>query len=163
MDNSNDKTNQTKNSAVKKKQQRNLMIVGIAAIVVFWAGSLLFSHPGSNNKPAKKQEISTDFTSPLTHVNEDSIWVERTQNALAKQQKTTETLQQQLQLLNQDKEKQVQDNQNESKQVEALQNQVKQLQQTLSKNKAGNAANGAVFPPAPGGATADGIPMGDGT
>ncbi|HVV69604.1 MAG TPA: TraB/VirB10 family protein [Gammaproteobacteria bacterium] len=160
MDKPNDKTSVTKNSEVKKKQQRNLMIAGIAAVALFWAGSLLLSQSSSNNKAVKKPETSTDFTSPLSHVNENSIWVERTQNALAKQQKTTETLQQQLQLLSQDKEKQAQSSQNENKQVEALQNQVNQLQQTLNKNKPSGVASGGEFPSAPG-TSIDG--MNDGT
>ncbi len=160
MDKSDSKNPSTKNSAVKKKQQRNFMIAGIAVIVLFWAGSLLFSHSSSKSTATKKQETSTDFTSPLNHVNENSIWVERTQNALTKQQKTTETLQQQLELLNQDKEKQLQANQNENQQVKDLQNQVKQLEQTLTKNKTGN-SDGTMF--APGSSAGDGSPVNDGT
>ncbi len=137
----NDQGSNIKNSDVKKKQQRNLLIIGIAAIVLFWAGSLLFSHPDVKQQAAKKTEVSTDFTSPLSHVNEDSIWVERTQNALSKQQKTTEKLQQQLELMNQAKEKQDKADQAENQQVQTLQNQVNQLQETL-KNKVDSATNG---------------------
>ena len=144
MDNPN---HNTKNSDVKKKQQRNLLIIGIVVIVLIWASSLLFSHSASHAK--QKPETAADFTNPLTHMNESGIWVERAQNTLAKQQKATETLQQQLQLLNQAKAEQDKASQTENQQVQALQNQVNQLQTLLNKNKTGTTANNA-FPPAPG-------------
>lgn len=132
---------------IKKRQWINLIGVGIVVFVTGWGiFSLVAEHHNASNTHHEKT-TSINMADPLTHVNESSVWVERTQNSLAKAMKTTESLQQQLQLLSQAKAEQEKSTQVQSQQVQALQNQLNNLEQRLSQNNQSNTANNPSFLP----------------
>jgi conjugal transfer pilus assembly protein TraB len=129
---------------VRKKQVTTLSITALIVLLFFWGvyslltGSDASGSEDNHHKKYKKDEknktetTSLSIADPLSHVDEASLWVERTQNSLAKEQKVTESLQQQLQTLAQTKAAQDQSNKIQSEQVQALQNQVNQLQEKLT-------------------------------
>ncbi len=138
---------------IKKKQRFNLGICLILIVVVGWGIYAMVSDDNGVTHLRHDKNVSVNMTDPLTHVNESSVWIERTQNTLAKTLKTTQSLEQQLQRLNSAKTDQEKSNQTQNQQVQALQNQVNELAQKLiqsntNHNAANNAANGATFPPA---------------
>ena len=128
---------QTQPGLVKKKQQKYLALALIAVAVIGWAIFSWVSTPSSNPSSSlrsNKNEIKTNMSvsDPLAHVNEESVWVERVQNEVKQSQKTTDALQQQLQLLTQAKTAQEQASQSQTQIVQTLQSQVRQLQDKLN-------------------------------
>lgn len=121
-------------SRIKRKQWINL---GLGLVIVLFASWAIFSLMSDNTSSTRSEQNQTDLvnmTNLLTHVNESSIWVERTQNALAQTQKTTASLNEQLQLLNQAKTEQEKSNQDQNQQVRDLQNEVNGLEQKMQTN-----------------------------
>lgn len=126
----------TQPSRVKKKQQKHLAIAVIAVALIGWVFySFLSDHADSQSQ--RKRESTTQFQidNPTTHVDGANLWMERTQNELTQAQKMTSALQQQLQLIAQQKTVQEQTNQSQQEAMQTLQIQLKSLQEKL------NAAN----------------------
>jgi conjugal transfer pilus assembly protein TraB len=132
-------------NTIRKSQQRHLFILlGIAALILWGVLSLFSGH--SISQQTTRKENSTHFVSPLNHVNETDVWVEKVQNGLAKEQKTTDSLTQQLQLLNQSKTEQQKQAQTQNQQVTQLQTQVKDLENKLTEKNNTHTNNAATFP-----------------
>ena len=91
---------------IKKKQWISLGVIVTIVVMACWGVFSLVANNNPVNPASHDKTALVNMTNPLTHVNESSVWVERTQNALANSLKTTESLQQQLQLLNQAKSEQ---------------------------------------------------------
>jgi len=156
---SNNSSSTDKNPAVasvKKMRQRNTIIVIVIVVFIGWAVVSMFSHRDTKPK-STAHENSTHFVSPLNHVNEMDIWVEKIQNGLAKEQKTTESLQQQLQLLNAAKMTADKTNQDQAQQVATLQREVKQLESTIKNKSNPNVMNNQLGIPATDTAPSNGI------
>lgn len=118
-------------STAKRTQQKNLLVmIAILGFIAWALLSLLTNHSAKPQNASKENSIH--FVSPLNHVNETNVWVEKVQNGLTKEQKTTESLQQQLQLLNQSKTSDEKINQTQAQQVTDLQAEVKQLESKTS-------------------------------
>lgn len=137
----------TQPQRVKKQQQKYLAWALLSMAVMGWAVFSWVSGSSSttlSGARTNKNEIrtSTAVRDPLSHVNEESVWVERVQNELRQSQKTTDSLQQQLQLLAQAKAAQEQATQSQTEVVHVLQAQVRELQNNLnSKNTLNFPAN----------------------
>lgn len=117
---------------IKKKQILNLALVVAIISVAGWGVFSLVSDPNRADSTQHSSTTQVTMADPLNHVNESSVWVERTQNTLAKTTKTTESLQQQLQLLTQAKTEQEKSTQTQNQQVQALQHQVADLEQKIT-------------------------------
>ncbi len=147
----------TQPHAVKKNQQRNLVIISILALAGCLSLYVMLNKHKTPHKPHDKIE-QVDFATPLSHVDAQSIWIERAQNQLAQENKTQGVLQQQLQLLQQNKETQDKAAQQLVQQVQALQTQVSRLQQQMTQrksiptnhNSSEQPYSGSLFPAAPG-------------
>lgn len=125
-------------SAIKKIGQKRVWGILAALALIAWILLLVFSPEATQTQEAPKE--SQHFVSPLNHVKESDIWIEKIQNGLAKQQKTTASLQQQLEQLTQAKQAADSTQQEQAQQVSNLQNQVKQLEnQVAEKNNSSNA------------------------
>ena len=143
MTNSENSTQQTSKpssasqpSRIKKQQQRYVAIAVMAVALIGWVGyTVLSGHSSDDSHSSRAKTTHVDIANPLTQVNESQVWVEQTQNALAQTQKTTSELQQQLQLLNQQKIQQTAASQSQSEAMQTLQLQVKSLQEKLNQEK----------------------------
>jgi conjugal transfer pilus assembly protein TraB len=115
---------------VKKGQWRNFSILAVMLLAVFLTTTFLISENknASYNKEAEKMA----FVSPLSHANDASYWLEKTQNRLSEESKKTENLEEEIAKLNQVKEK----NSAEIKeQEEKFSNQISELKKNLSQEK----------------------------
>ena len=132
----------TQPSRVKKKQQKHLAIAVIAVACIGWVFySFLSSHADSQSQGKRESTTQFQIDNPTTHVDGAGLWMERTRTELNKTQKTTSELQQQLQLIAQQKTAQEQTNQSQHEAMQTLQMQLKALQEKL------NAANPGVINP----------------
>lgn len=122
--------NTTPTHQVKKQQQRNLMIVAVLALVGCLGFYTLISDKNPPPKPKDKIE-KLDLATPLTHVDAQSVWVERAQNQLAKQEKTENALQEQLKLIEQGKQTQDKTLQQQADHITSLENKLTALQNQL--------------------------------
>jgi conjugal transfer pilus assembly protein TraB len=124
-------------SQIKKKQWRRLLI-GISIFgVVFFGLYSLFKNETLPLDP-KRNEETLHFETPLTHVDAESIWMERAQNQLTQQTKTTQVLNQQLELLQQSKVTQDKTSQEQAQTLQNLQAEVKLLQKQFAHIKSGD-------------------------
>lgn len=128
----NNQLSKTATSDIKRKQQKRLVFIIILCGVIGWGVLMLMSPAKLNDSKEKSQTISTQFSSPLHHVNENNVLLEKTQNSLASTEKKTDSLQQQLALLTQTKTEQVQKAQMESEKVQTLENQLQVLEQRIN-------------------------------
>jgi len=110
------------NHEVKRRQQRNLLVLLAAVILLFWGMYELIADKGSSNKSVPKETVN--FTSPLKHVDAESIILEQTEEKLMESQKKTETLQQQLDAL-------IKNNADQAKETSANANQYQNLQKRV--------------------------------
>lgn len=136
-------------STIKRKQYVNLAALVVAILVIFWVVYSLVSKGNAQPKSANPTEIG-NFESPLAHVDEANVLIERTQNKLAKQQKDTETLKEQMEKLTEAKLNQEKQNQLQSEQVQTLSDQITTLQQQLTKTQSvtqPDAGETSTFPP----------------
>ena len=73
------KTTQTSSSDTKKRQQRNLAILGIVGALLFWGVYMLVSDSGPTSFGKEKEKgEEVQVSNPLGHVDESKVWVERT-------------------------------------------------------------------------------------
>ncbi len=137
---------------VKKQQQRNLIIVASVVVLVLFGLSYFMDNKSESSKTKDPVE-TVNFATPLNHVDAQAIWIERAQNQLAEQGKTTTSMEQQLQLLQQAKEAQDRQTQQQTQILETLQTKVTTLTQQLAQRRPqsqGMDGSAAAFPPAPG-------------
>lgn len=136
------KTTETQPGQVKKRQQRYLAIgLCVVAGLGGLSYSLLTRHSSTSMLQKHEKATHVDLAHPTTHVDEANIWLERTQNALTKNQKKTEELQQQLQLLTQQKSEQESSRQTQNESLQLLQAQIKALQDKLNTTLPNNPVN----------------------
>lgn len=150
-----DKQQTTKPSVVKKFQQRNLLLLIAGIVIVLFAFYCFVDNGHSEIKTPPKLD-KADFATPLNHVDAQSVWIERAQNQLAEQNKTTSALKQQLQFLQQQKDSQDKQGTERAQTLQLLQNKVDALQRQLDnkisakKNLSNTKQSGELFPAAPG-------------
>lgn len=143
-------TNSTQSTIVKKKQQRNLIIVTIILGLILIGAAYLMDGNKTSEKMTKEKVDTVNFASPLNHTDAQSVWVERAQNQLAQQIKTNSALEQQMQLLQQAKENQDKQAQLYNQTIQTLQTKVDALSQQLSQKQPASTQNKDDFPsPAP--------------
>lgn len=122
---------ETQPCRVKKKQQNHLLIAVGVVILIGWAVyGLVSSQTHSSSKrsaPGEKIEIAN----PLAHIDSASLLIEHAQNQLSKTEKTTADLQQQLQLLAQQKSTEEQTNHTQGEMLQTLQAQLQALQEKM--------------------------------
>jgi conjugal transfer pilus assembly protein TraB len=119
----------TQPAAIRKTQLRTLSI-GIIILGVLFLG--VYSIFENHAPPPKEKEETVHFETPLTHVDAQAVWMERAQNQLAQETKTTKALNQQLQLLQQSKETQDKTAQEQAQTLQKLQEKVDTLQKQLA-------------------------------
>jgi conjugal transfer pilus assembly protein TraB len=121
-----------------KKKQWCMLLIGISVFgAVFFGLYSLFKNEALPLDP-KRNEETLHFETPLTHVDAESIWMERAQNQLTQQTKTTQGLNQQLELLQQSKETQDKTSQEQAQTLQNLQAEVKLLQKQFAHIKSGD-------------------------
>ena len=141
-----DKQPITKTSLIKKFQNRNLMIlVGIAAVVILGI-CVMAEDENSSPKSAKTETVS--LATPLNRVDAQSVWIERAQNQLAENLKTTSAVKEQMQLLQQRQDEKNKQTQEQVELLNQLQTKVANLEQQLNAKKAVNhpSGSGEIFP-----------------
>jgi conjugal transfer pilus assembly protein TraB len=116
---------------IKKSQQRTASIV-LVIFAVCGLGLYEFLEGGSTAAQTKDQTETVTLATPLSHVDEQALWVERAQQQLSQEDKTTTAVKEQLQLLSQAKEAQDKKAQGQAQSVADLQKQVTQLQAQLT-------------------------------
>jgi len=149
MDN---QTPQTKPRWVKKIQQRNFVLVIILMIGIMMGISGLINsrHPV---QPPKDTIQTESMQSPLERVDSQSVWVERTQNALAQGEKANQKAQAEIKQMNENKEKDEAAQKEIAMKLADLEGRLNNFQQEIkaSRSNTGNTENGgSLFPPAPG-------------
>jgi conjugal transfer pilus assembly protein TraB len=129
-------------AAVKQKQRRTLLIVITIFLVIAWVMTSFLSSHITSARNHQEMATAIEFGDPLHHVNEAKVWVERAQNGIAREEKTTQDLQRQLQQLQAAKAEAEQQSKLQNEQLTNLQNQVKSLTQ-----KVGGRGEGAAQSP----------------
>lgn len=139
----------TKPSMVKKAQQRNLIIGTLVVISLLGGVSWLIS--SNNPTPPRKDKVETvSMESPLSRVDAQSVWVERTQNELAKEEKVNQTTTDELKQMSETKEKDEKNEQAEAAKIASLESRLNNLQTTLEGAHGNGQGNGgSLFPPGP--------------
>jgi hypothetical protein len=92
---------------IKNKQMRNLLGVIVFFVVMCLAIYSLFANYAPEPpvlQDNKDKEATLHFETPLAQVDSKSLWIEHAQNQLEQATKTTQALNQQLQLLQQSKD-----------------------------------------------------------
>jgi conjugal transfer pilus assembly protein TraB len=117
-----------------KKQQHRYVAIGLCVVlgVGYVSYSFLTTHASTTATQKRERPIHVDLAHPTTHVDDVGVWQERTQNALAKTEKATADLQQQFQLLAQQKSEQAANHQSQTETLQALQAQINALQEKLN-------------------------------
>ncbi|CAN5421167.1 TraB/VirB10 family protein [soil metagenome] len=132
-------TNSTEPSIVKKKQQRNFVILAVTVALLLWGLAYLMGDKKEQSHVNEKSE-TVEFATSLNHVDPQSVWVERAQNQLAQQTKTSSALEQQMQLLQQAKDNQDKQTQQTGQTLQALQTKVDLLTQQLTQQRSSTTA-----------------------
>lgn len=144
--------NQTHPNQVKRKQQRNLLILVIIVLII--GIGLYYSLDNNTQEQKPKDKIDKiDVATPLSHVDAQSVWIERAQNQLAQENKSQGALQQQLQFLQQSKNVEDKTTQQQAQQIQQLQVQLSNLQRQFTQQKSstsGQPNSGTLFPSASG-------------
>ena len=123
----------TQPSRIKKKQQKALAISLMILSLLGWAFYSLFSgHVQSSHAAHQPSSQRMAMDNPTTHVDSSEVFIEKTQNELSREQKTTSALQQQLELLKTQKEQQEKTNQSQNDAMQGLQTQLKALEEKLN-------------------------------
>lgn len=139
----------TENSleVTKKKQIRNLSLI-IAALGCL-LGVLYFVI--ADNSKTKKEALGAEkgeFASAIKHIDAGSVLIERTEKRLAQAEKTTESLQRKVEVLNAAKLKQAQAVPQEQETITMLINRITELEQKLVRPTSNS--TGSTYLPTPG-------------
>jgi conjugal transfer pilus assembly protein TraB len=111
----------------RKKQIRNLFIAVAVLVCVLGFLYLVVSGNSKTKKEAQKAE-KVEFASPIHHVDAGSVLIERTEARLAHAEKTTEGLQRNVEELNKEKLRLIQEGTQEQETISVLMNRIIELE-----------------------------------
>lgn len=123
------------NCSVQQSQKRNLMIAVFAVVGLVIFVVLVKNHRNNEDVNTTVKPQTIDFASPLNHVSETSIWVQRAENQMDKASKATKNLQESAEQVKSELSQQKEMYATQQQQIKDMFNTIHDLQKQLGRQQ----------------------------